>query len=68
MTGPAQLSCRSGIARSGASRSGAILSGTATDEAWHEGGTQRANPWALDDATRDGGDADDTNNAWTLDS
>lgn len=68
MTGPAQLSCRSGVARSGASRSGALLSGTATEEAWHEAGTQRANPWTLADPPRVGGDADDTNNAWTLDS
>lgn len=68
MTGPARLSCRSGVARSGASRSGAFLSGTDKLPTWREGGTERANPWALDDASREGGDADDTNNAWTLDS
>lgn len=63
----ARLSARSGIARSGASRSGALLGGTDTLPIFHEGGLKRANPWAYDDASRDDGDADETNDAWTLD-
>lgn len=67
MTGPARLSCRSGIARSGASRSGAVLSATDALPSWHEGGAVRANPWTLDDRTRDDGDPDETSDSWTLD-
>lgn len=50
MTGPARLSCRSGVARSGATRSGAALSGTDTvfDDWYYE---DRAGTTANEPAT-----------------